>query len=97
MDLAEAKSNCSADLQEIIQAAELVKLSGMLNKDWTQVPVRCKWNLQLFELLEESGDAGMIKFMRYGWPLNRAPDTPLPVDTDITKGPMNSQNLWSNT
>ena len=62
-----------------------VRESGRHNCQGKKIPINSKWDLELLEeWLEDYQDKGILKYLRYGWPLN-AQNTE--INTDI---PINS-------
>lgn len=55
-----------------VMLAELVQQSGIFNFAGPKIPVTSGWNTDLFsQLLSGYGDAQVIQFLKYGWPVDR--------------------------
>ena len=47
---------------------------GYPNRWGARIPIKTKWNLELFaELLEEYDDKEVVEWIKYGWPSGRLP------------------------
>lgn len=75
------QGNEAANAQDI-NNARVVRATGKFNFQEARVPVKTKWNLELFEqLLTGYHDAQVVEFARYGWPVDRDDRVPLPKGT----------------
>lgn len=62
-----------------LQLAEEINKSGKFNFQEVRVPINTQWNTELLEqLLEGYHDKQVAELLRYGWPVDRNNDVPLP-------------------
>ena len=71
--------------ESVVHINRKVRDSGKINAEGCKFKVNSPWNLELFEeLLQDYEDKEIVKFMRYGWPINA-------LNTDINHEIPNNQ------
>ena len=70
-------------VDEDIALHQEVLNKGYPNRWGAKIPVRTKWNLQLFSsLLQDYEDKEVVEWIRYGWPTGRLPTLENPAITN---------------